>query len=444
MCIRIFLATWLVMGAISSNLTAQNQPRTIGRIFWQDGDDHQIRWGDLQRGSEWKLTGETLANYPSLDSERQSLVQMEFADGVVLTGVHDDEDGQFGSGWVAIDAGVSQEAHGDHFHWRFDGKPTILKTVIDDQQGNPAHVYVYDEEFYLANDKKNGFTRVVPERLRDKSAASAATFVEAGGGHITLAVHANQVAYSTWIDREGDNAGRVDVVGLQNPSAQRYSFFLPSGGIHGATACAGKIFFAPTDGVYWVTADPQLSLKADDVQVNHISLGMDSKGNPRRTGAFSQIENHVLFTVGRGESPTLFAVDASSPKPNLISLKLPVAEGNSVTTPTTIRTRTGERFALLFEESPAGKGEEKLHVVALDPNRDGNFADLQLRTSIPVGKSNVSGHSGHHEAAAVGTRYVVITNPGDGTISVISTSDWQVLSTHSVGGSPTRLVAIGG
>ena len=423
---------------------AQTKERTVARLFWQDASDQSLKTGDLKRGEAWSLNATAVPGFPKLDSDKQMHVQMQQAEGILLTGIHDVEDGNFQSGWVAIESGVTQEAHGDHFHWNYSVAPKLLATRLDDQQGNPAHVYLYDGNFYLANDKKNGFTVVSPSQLRVNGGTNADQFVSAGGGHITLAAVKGQAVYSTWIDREGDNVGRVDVVGLGSQGGRGYHFQLPSGGIHGATTCAGKVFFAPSDGICWVEADLSLSKQPSSVVVNHISLGEDAGGKPRRTGAFETSGNYVLFNTGRGASTEMCMLDASSPKPALMTVDLSVAEGNSATTPKLVQSRTGEFFALLFEESPSGELPEKLHVISLDPNRDGNFSDAKVRSSSVVGRSLIEGHSGHHEATAIGRAFVAISNPGDGTITIFSTSDWAPQATLQVGGTPTRIIAFGG
>jgi hypothetical protein len=424
---------------------AQTTERTIARLFWQDMSDQSLRWGDLkQAGTNWKLDGSKVPGFPSLDSEKQMLVQMQESAELLLTGVHDTEDGKYQSGWVAMESGVTRQAHGDHFHWQYASPPSVRRAQLDDQQGNPAHVYNYDGSFILANDKKDGLTFVTPAAIRKQTSEDPARFLSAGGGHITIAAVNNRVAYSTWIDRAGDNMGRVDVVGLASDLGPGYSFHLPTGGIHGATAAAGKVFFAPTDGICWVEADLKLSQSAASVKVHHLSLGVDAEGNPKRTGAFTTHRNLVLFTTGRGAQPELCMVDASSPKPVVHKLALATAEGTSVTSPVCMRTRTGEDLAFIFEESTSGQQTEKLHVISLDPNRDGNTSDAKLTRSMPVGPSLIEGHSGHHELSPVGRNLVALTNPGDGSLWVISTSDWQVMAQLSTGGNPSRLLAVGG
>ncbi|MCR9296861.1 MAG: hypothetical protein NXI32_29480 [bacterium] len=121
-----------------------------------------------------------------------------------------------------------------------------------------------------------------------------------------------------------------------------------------------------------------------------------------------------------------------------------VDDGNTITAPVVVQARSGEQFALLFEENRTGELAEQLHVFALDPNRDGSFRDATFKTTVSVGRSLIEGHSGHHEVTAIGRAFVGISNPGDGTIVILSTNDWSVQATLPVGGVPTRLVAVGG
>lgn len=339
----------------STSVVAQTTERTISRLFWQDASDQRVYWGDLKRADgSFSLDKLTIANFPELDIEKQSHVQMELVDDTILSGVHDDEDGIFASGWVAIKTGASREEHGDHAHWHFEEPPSILQTKIDSEQGNPAHVYVYSDRFYLANDKKNGFTEVAKDASESSSKLSS-QFVSAGGGHITLAVVDGTVAYSTWIDRDGDNMGRVDVVGLGDAAERRYSIYLPSGGIHGATTNSKRVFFAPADGVYWVEADTKVSGSTDSTKVNHLSLGNDGAGNPLRTGAFVNHRNHVLCLVGRGPESKLAMIDASSESPVLSTLPIELAAGTSLSSLSVVQSRNGQELALVVQESPDGQ-----------------------------------------------------------------------------------------
>ncbi len=422
---------------------APAQPRTITRLFWQDSDSNSVRWSNLQKGTDWTIKAADISAFPKLDKEQCSLVQMEEAEGVLLTGVHDQEDGTVQSGWIAIDSGVEQEAHGDHFHWKFTAEPKVKTAKLDTEQGNPAHVYLYDNQFYLANDKKDGFTVVDPKALG--AGKPADRFFRGGGGHITMAAVENKVCYSTWIDREGDNMGRVDVVPLTSGAGKGYSFQLPSGGIHGATANSGRVFFAPSDGVCWVDADVNLTKSADKVSANHLSLGKDATDKPLRTGAFTNHMNWVLFVTGTGEAAQLCMVDAKSTKPSVIKFPLNLAAGTTATTPTAVKTATGKHCVFIFQESKDGQQAEKLLAIELDANSDGNLSDAVVAKTIEVGASKIEGHGGHHEIAITPSRrFAVLTNPGSGSIWVVGLKDFDVQAKLNVGGTPTRVVVVGG
>jgi hypothetical protein len=137
-------------------------------------------------------------------------------------------------------------------------------------------------------------------------------------------------------------------------------------------------------------------------------------------------------------------VDATSPKPAIVQLKLDLPAGTSLSTPLTVRTRAGEDMALMFQESADGSQADKLIAVDLDPNRDSKFDDAKVVRTLEVGKSKIEGHDGHHEVVAcVGGRFIALTNPGDGSIWVVSLADFIVQAKLQVGGTPTRLISVG-
>ncbi|QDV65165.1 hypothetical protein Pan14r_28690 [Crateriforma conspicua] len=92
------------------------------------------------------------------------------------------------------------------------------------------------------------------------------------------------------------------MVGLGENQGRGYSFQSPSGMLHGAAVNSGKAFFAPADGVCWVSVDPEVD-DADNVSVHHLSLGTDADDQPLRTGAVEAIGRHVLFAAGKGMTP---------------------------------------------------------------------------------------------------------------------------------------------
>ena len=423
------------------------QGRTVARLFWQDNSDASVRYGDLKKSDDgWSIQPNAIEGFPSIDTAEQSLVQMETDAGLILVGIHDHADGTVGSGWAAIESGAVEESHGDHSHWRFKETPRVIQSVVDADQGNPAHVYRYGKTFALANDKKNGFTITSAANLRSaKSPALAASFHDGGNGHITLAVVDDRVAYATWIARDGDDCGRVDVVGLGENLGKQYSIHCPTGGLHGATTNSGKVFLAPSDGVCWVDADRELDEVPETVQVNHLSLGNDKNDNPLRTGAFTNLDQLVVFTSGKGDDAKLCWINAASDAPSIRSLPIELAEGESLTTPVGVKARGGKQLAVMFRENKESPESDSLLVVDLDPNGDGDHADAAISTTVDIGRSQIEGHSGHHEAVVLPYgREIAITNPADGTISIFSVSDQTIVATIEVAGTPTRLVAIGG
>ncbi len=370
---------------------------------------------------------------------------------MLLIGIRDDDDGQFQSGWALVDTGVEEEEHGDHSHWRYVRPPRVRASVLDDKQGNPAHLYCYDDVFYLANDRRDGFTRLDPQGIeQDDEAAEIrqrAAFHAGGGGHITLAAAEKRVSYATWIDRDGPNKGRVDVTALQPAGNTQigYSFHLPHGGLHGATVNQGKVFLAPTEGIDWVAVDRDLMTDPQHVALQHVDLGKDGE-KPRRTGAFTTFDKHVAFVTGNGPTAALCFADASRSRIDVTRLPLTMAEGNRPSGLEIVLPRKGSPLAFIFHDHAAGvDAPNQLSLVEADPNGDGNWSDAKVSLELVVGKSRVDGHTGHHSVAFdADRRRAYFTNPGDGTVTVLSLDGRQVAADAHVSGLPTKLLAIGG
>ncbi len=428
-------------------------PRPFARLFVQDSKTCDVRWTDVRLDAQGKFSFEKLTpvpGFPQLDPTKQKLVQMRESQGFLCVGVRDLQGGDFGSGWVLIQSGVTFQDHGDHGHWQFQRKPQVRDQRLDKNQGNPAHLYVYNERFFLANDKRNGYTRIDPvSYLKTKPGSvtkNEPRFLVGGGNHITLAVVDDKVGYSCWIDHEGDCKGKVDVTPIltNGKSIPQYSFFLPTGGIHGAAAAGGKVFFAPADGVCWVEADTGLSKNQDSVNIHHISLGKHGDV-PRRTGAFSTVGHHILFTTGKNEDSSLVILNAkhASPQPQFLPLK--VQKGNRPLTPIVTTTPEGKSYAFVFHNhSKDVEIDDALDVIALDPDGNGNFSDAQVLKTLKVGRSAVDGHFGHHDLAFdADSRFGFIVNPGDATLSVLSLKTLTIVETIPLSGSPGALVARG-
>lgn len=439
-----------VLGLVTSVAPLQAQTirtKVMTRIFWQDRDTDQLSYADITTADKWSIKRGWVKGFPKIDPEKQDLVQMKASGGVLMVGVRDHDDGKHQSGWVAIDTGVYEEPHGNHSHWKYTRTPAVKQTKLDTDQGNPAHVYVYDSQFYLANDTKNGFTKAIPTGFMQRGVQNVAKFFPGGGNHITLAAVNNTVAYSSWIDGGGPNAGRVDVVDLRQSEPKiSYSFNLPTGVIHGATANSGKVFLAPADGVCWVAVDTSLSQSADSVKVHHLSLGTDAESDkPLRTGAFENSRNWVLFSSGTADQSALCMVNAALTEPKIVKVPIDVTDGLKLTTPKTVLS-LGKRYALLFQDrtDPDSDVQEQLTIVELDPNRDRDYSDARVKTSLPVGASKVEGHSGHHALTfdAYG-RHAIFTEPADGIINVMSLQNFNVVAKFRVGGVPHSIVAVG-
>lgn len=443
----LFLSLIAGLGRAEESSHQSDGSRVIGRLFWQDEQSGSIRYGDLTKGEKWMLQPQPVPGFPELDPDDQTLVQMEAIGNVLAVGVRDLEEGEIENGWIAIDGGGVEEEHGDHTHWRFPTPPKVLAAKLDDQQGNPAHLYQYDGAFYLANDKNNGFTRLLPQRLLQGEADAAATFFSGGGDHITLAAVDGQVAYSTWISRQGDDAGRIDVVNLREDQDGRgnYSIRTPTGGLHGATANSGRVFFAPADGICWVDADRDLTQNEKNAEVHYLSLGKDPESDlPLRTGAFANAGRYVLFTSQSSSESFVGLIDATASQPEIQKLPIAAAAGLRLTTPRVLVTASGLKMAFLFQDRHDGDAQEQLTAINLDPDRDGDFSDAKIVKNIPVGRSAVVGHGGHHDIGILpGGRYACVTNPGDGTIWVVSLARLEVLEQIEIDGAPSRVVAVG-
>jgi len=424
-------------------------PRPLVRLFVQDLATCALTWADVKVGEKNEFTlGKFAAidGFKKLDPAKQKLVQMKESAGTVCVGIRDDADGATESGWVLVRSGVGYIDHGDHGHWTFKKQPAVIDSRLDAKQGNPAHLYQYDGRFYLANDKLNGYTRIDPA-LYEGDSKDAPRFITGGGGHITLAVVDDTVGYGAWIDGGGPNKGRVDVtpLGTGVKAEPAYSFALPTGGIHGAITNSGKVFFAPVDGVCWVAADTSVKLKTGDVKVHHIALGKDGD-KPRRTGAFVNHGHTVLFTTGKDAASTLVLLNAKDAEPKPVFVPLGVKKGTQAVSLEVALTPDGKAYAFVFHDraKDAETAAEALEIIALDPNGDGDCTDAKVVKLLNIGKSAQEGHFGHHSIAFdAEKRYGFFTNPGDGTISMLSLKTLEVVTTFKVGGTPTAIAALG-
>jgi hypothetical protein len=452
----LLLAITTPMAALAANppAPAKNRIRPLTRLIWEDHSNQSLRWLDVQIDDQKKLSATTaaaVAGIKTLNAEKQKLVQLRECQGLVVAGVRDDEDGQFESGWVLVDSGVRYRDHGDHGHWSFRNPPSLAGSVLDKNQGNPAHVYLYDGRFFIANDQKGGYTRIDPtewlEPEKRPAALGKVRFIEGGGNHITLAVADDKVGYSAWIDGGGPKKGQVDVTLIHGADSPKpaYSFHLPTGGIHGAAVAAGKVFLAPSDGLCWTEVDTTASRKAEDVQVRHISLGKQDD-MPRRTGSFATHGRHLVFTTGKNTGTQLAILDAGAAEPRPMFLDLKLKEGAMAVSPVITKTTKGRILAFVFHDHASDvELEDQLSIVDLDPNRDGSFGDAAIVRTLAVGPSAVEGHYGHHAICFdAESQYAFFSNPGSGKVTALRLADFAVAGDFHVGGKPTAIEAVGG
>ncbi|QDU60992.1 hypothetical protein Pan216_18450 [Planctomycetes bacterium Pan216] len=450
--VSLVLGTLLLLGLLGR--AGAEDAETQTRLFFQDGQTQELHWADVSKDLILEL-GEptTIAGFPKIDPEKQTLLQMAEGNGFLMVGVRDHDNGNHESGWVLAHTGVEHHDHGDHADWKYPATPVTWQHRLDDNQGNPAHLYRYGGVFYLANDRADGYTRLDPRDYgldrRNQRVLGTPRFVQGGGNHITLGVANDRVGYATWIDGGGPNMGRVDVTRIKKDADSEiaYSFHLPHGGLHGVTVNEGKVFFAPSDGIYWCDVDERTEKSTEEVMPHHLSLGKDDEsGKPRRTGAFTNHKQYVLFVTGKGENAELVILNARSSHPQLLLVPLAMSEENGPVTPKVVRTAQGRELAFVFHNHPAEtKADDELSIIDLDPNRDRDVSDAAVVKRMKVGASDVHSHFGHHGIAfdADGRR-AYFTNPGDGTITVLALNDLEEKATFPVGGKPGAIIARGG
>jgi len=448
------LLTQLQSGfAQSSN--QEPAPRKIARLVWQDDASLSLRWADLERSnSDWSLKPQEIPKAPKLDAERQKFSQMQRLGNSLIVGIRDDDQGQFSSGWLAVDSGVTLEEHGDHHHAHYDRPPTIAATQLDTHQGNPAHVYRIGKRVFMANDSKQGFTILAASS--DGSARGFDTKFHTGGGsHITLASVDDRYCFATWPDRDGENAGRIDVVSIQPEPTSRLlpktpqspkpveNFKTHSGGLHGATSNSNRVFFAPSDGVDWI--DASQFKPGESPVVEHIDLGKDpDSGKPFRTGAFENHSSYVLFAYGSGPDSKLGMVDARGKNVSLQAVSIDATDGLALETPVAFRAGNDKDYAWIVHHRRGSESQEKLTSVELDPNGDGRFDDARIHKQLAIGASKIANHSGMHSIALLPDRRTAcISMPGDGTLWIVSIYGMEVLAKLHVGGTPTKLETFG-
>ena len=435
----------LALFSLSAPADAQHA-KTNTRVFWVDRDTQKLTWGDVITTDKWSLKTGTVEGFPAADSKNNRVGPLYASNGLVVAGVSGMENDSTKGRWFAIDAGVFQEPHGNHFHWKYTGRPAVTQTVEDDRQGSTRRVGSNGDRLYLFGD--HGFTAANLNNLKMRGTTTASgQFFPVNDRPVSqLAVVDNVVGYSAWENEDGELAGQVDVIKLADAADLAYSFKLPSGNISATTVNNGKVFFAHQDAVSWVTPDRNCSLSGDKVEIKTVSLPTNQQydaENPPQ--ALVNEKNWVIFAMGAGESSKLCMINAAVASPSIIALPITVSEGLRLSPPSTVLS-VGKRYAFVFQEriEPSSDVQEQLTIVELDPNRDMNFDDARIAKTIPVGSSLIQDNSGSHQICFDDYgRFAVFTSPGDGTLSVISMHDLILRVNFKVGGVPTEIVAVG-
>ena len=435
-CAAVFASTQITFAQFGAG------SEQLIRVAWQDAQDKSLHWGEfVQVGPSIVFQDQgKVAGFPAL-TDNQVLGTMKRIDNMLVVGVR-------GGGWLAVDLQVTEQPHGDHSDYTYGDAPQVKLSLLGDPGKYPIHLYDYNNEFYLANDPLNGFTRISPTTLMAGGDKALGVFYQGGGGHITLAAVGKKVAYSTWIKPSESGGGRIDVVNLDKPGSESiaYSFESPTPGLHGAITNSGKVFMAPSDGIIWVEADLDLSQSAESVKVNHLSLGKNAEDDkPYRTGAFTDHRDHVMFLAGKGADAGLCIIKASAEAPAVSKLTVETKPGLFMGMPECVTALSGKEYAMAFQSKRAGDAVEQLTIIDLDPNQDRDFADAKVEKSIEVGNGLVEGYRSYHSISFDDDeKYAVFTNPADGEICLLSLDKLKVISRQKVGGIPTGIVAVGG
>ena len=103
--LRTAVAWGIGLALFSQACNAEDRGPRIARVLWQDREKDTLMWGEVHGGEQWIVSASPVKDFPKLDSDKQDLVQMEHAEGHLLVGVRDNEDGNFQSGWVAVERG---------------------------------------------------------------------------------------------------------------------------------------------------------------------------------------------------------------------------------------------------------------------------------------------------------------------------------------------------
>ncbi len=426
--------------------------QTLTRVFFVDESKQTVQWAELYAGEKPTMSGvREIAGFPKLDPRQQTISGFQTANGMLLVGIRSEAAGDGKAGWVLIESGAYEEAHGDHSHWVYPYAPRIRASQMEKQGQGPERVSVIDGVFYWTNVGAPGFYRLDPTQIgareNSQTIRQRAAWHTGGGEAGSVAAVGNVVAFSGWRNADGDGAGRIDVTALRPGGNEKsaFSFDLPSKGAHAAVANQGKVFIATESALHWVAVPQRISSDVKAVAVQSLS---DSQIGDLVSGPleFSTFGRYVVCAAGAGPEASLFHVDAASENPQLRKIALPLPAEKRPGAVKLVRNRKGQPLAFVFH---AGEGnsaaQDRLSVFEMDPDRNGTWSDAKLVQTVNVGKGQDDAPGGNHSLSIeADNRRGVYTNPGDGTLMVLNVEDRKTVTGFKVGGTPTQVLAIGG
>ena len=453
----MFLVALALAGVFASAGSAQaNQPpQILTRVFFLDRQTQSVKWAELLAGERPQMTAvKPIAGFPTLDPAQQEIIGLEVSGGMMVVAVAA-RNPAAARGWVLVECGAYEEAHGDHSHWIYPIAPRIRAMAVDTAQPNPARLLQQSNAF-LWTHQGGGFTRLDPAGIAGNATADSVrrrAAVHGGGDGAALAAIANVVAFAGGDhaeSSEGARTARVDVTLLKAAGNDKplASLKLGLAPIEQMATTYNRVFVHGGGKLAWFAVPSRIASDAAQYPVQPVMLDGNraepGSASMESLGPMSVYGRYVAFGDGVGAEAGFRFIDASVSAPIVRRVSLNAPDALRPGRIELVRNRRGQPLALVFLEGPsaAGKSTDRLAILELDPNRDGDWADAKVATSIAVG--NHAESANHVLSVDADQRRAVYSNPGDGTVMIFSVDDRQTINGFKVGGQPTEVRAVGG
>ena len=464
----LFVVT-LAMTVTATGVTQAIQPpQVLTRVFFVDRQTQVVKWAELLAGERPQMTAvKSIAGFPTLDPAQQEIIGLEVSAGMLLVAVAAREPAA-ARGWLLVECGAYEEAHGDHSHWIYPIAPRVRAMSMDTKQQNPTRLLQQAGAFFWTY-QGGGFARLDPSNIASNATADSLlrrVAVHAGGDGVALAAIANVVAFAGGTGTEGGNAGRVDVALLKSAGNDKLvtSVKLAAAPVEQMATTYNRVFVSGGGKLEWFAVPSRIAADASQYPVQSV---LDD-GNPTEAnaatdgplGPMSVYGRYVAFCQGTGSTAAFCSIDAAVASPRVRRVSLNATADARPGRFELMRNRRGQPLALVFLEAPAaagngagsaagnavpnpaGKSSDRLAILELDPNRDGDWADAKLAATVAVGHH--AENANHVLSVDADQRRAVYSNPGDGTIMIFSLDDRQTINGFKVGGQPTEVRAVGG